>query len=427
MKVLVLGSGGREHALVWKIRQSPLVERVYCVPGNPGMAQEATLESGDILNACAMAELATRLKIDLTVVGPEAPLAAGVVDEFSARGLRIVGPSRAAAQLEASKIFAKEFMRRHKIPTADFAICDKAADIGPYLERFGLPVVLKADGLAAGKGVIVARDPETARTSAAKMLSGEMLGDAGRRLLIERFLPGEEVTFIVLADGRTVVPLAATQDHKAAFDNDLGPNTGGMGAYCDDAILPEALRARVLREIVQPTLDGMVADGMPYRGFLYFGLMIAAGVPYVLEYNARLGDPETQPLMMRMSSDLVPLLEAVANGSLAGKSVEWAPGATVCVVAASRGYPGDYEKGKIISGLAEAEAIPRVKVFHAGTKLVNGQYVTAGGRVLGITAAGAGLREAITTAYRGVEQIHFEGMHYRRDIGKKGLGKNQAA
>ena len=426
MKVLVLGSGGREHALVWKLRQSPHVEQVYCVPGNAGIADEATLERGDILCPAEMAELALRLGADLTVVGPEAPLVAGVVDEFQARGLRTLGPTRAAARLEGSKIFAKQFVERQGIPTAEFVVCEHLQDARQHLARFGFPVVLKADGLAAGKGVVVAADARQAELTLEGMLSGELVGKAGRCLVLERFLSGEEVTFTVVTDGETALALAPTQDHKPVFDNDQGPNTGGMGAYCEDAILSETLRQRILDEIVQPTLAGMAAEGTPYCGILYFGLMITAEGPCLLEYNARFGDPETQPLVMRLTSDLVPVLEAAAGGGLAAIRPEWSAGATVCVVATSGGYPGEFARDKPIAGLSEAAALPSVKVFHAGTRLCDGQYVTAGGRVLSVTASGSDLREAISRAYAAVEKIHFEGIHYRRDIGRKRLIRTPA-
>jgi len=425
MKVLVLGSGGREHALVWKLRQSPQVEQVFCVPGNAGIAQEAQLEGGNILAPAEMAALAERLDADLTVVGPEAPLVAGVVDEFQARGLRIVGPTRAAARLEGSKIFAKQFAQRHRVPTAEFVVCESLADADRHLARFGFPVVLKADGLAAGKGVVVAADERQADTTLEKMLTGELVGDAGQRVVIERFLAGEEVTFTVAADGKTALALAPTQDHKPVLDNDQGPNTGGMGAYCDDAIVSPQLRQRILDEIVHPTLAGMAAEGMPYHGILYFGLMITAQGPQLLEYNVRFGDPETQALMMRLASDLAPLLEATARGRLESMRPEWSPGATVCVVIASGGYPGEFQRDKLITGLAEAEALAGVKVFHAGTRFENDQYFTAGGRVLGVTAPGSNLRKAISRAYAAAEKIRFEGMHFRRDIGKKGLLKSR--
>jgi phosphoribosylamine--glycine ligase len=433
MKVLVLGSGGREHALVWKIRQSPLVKQVHCVPGNAGMAQDATLERGDITSPAAMAELAARLGVELTVVGPEAPLVAGVADEFAARGLPLLGPTKAAAQLEGSKIFAKQFMKRHGIPTADFVVCETAGEVEANIGGFGFPVVLKADGLAAGKGVVVAPDRDAALETARQMLSGQLVGDAGRRLLLERFLPGEEVSFIVLTDGHTMtLALPPTQDHKAVFDNDQGPNTGGMGAYCDDAILSSEMRERVMRSIVQPTVDGMRAEGAPFRGFLYCGLMMTAQGPQVLEYNVRCGDPEAQPIVMRLTTDLVPLMMAIAQTPAERQSRSGGPSATIeaqrgasaCVVLASGGYPGKYETGKVITGLEEADAHPEVKVFHAGTRRQDGNYVTAGGRVLGVTARGSDLREALERAYAAVQLIHFDGMHYRRDIGHKGLARH---
>jgi len=445
MKILLLGGGGREHALAWKLRQSARVERLYAVPGNAGMAQEAQIEQGDILDPTQMADLAQRLRAGLTMVGPEAPLVAGVVDEFQARSLPIVGPTRAAARLEGSKIFAKEFMRRHGIPTADFVVCHGPGEAHINLGCFGFPVVLKADGLAAGKGVVVAGNAAEAEATTSAMLAGQLVGEAGRRLVIERFLAGEEVTFTVLSDGRHLLALPPTQDHKAVFDDDQGPNTGGMGAYCDDAILSPELTGRIIEGIVRPTLDGMAAEGAPFRGVLYVGLMMTAAGPQVLEYNVRFGDPETQPLMLRLASDLLSLLEAAATGTLDQARPEWAPGATVCVVAASRGYPGEYQRDKPITGIEDAEALAGVKVFHAGTRLRTGtgisacaapeapgtqarmpvppEYVTAGGRVLGITAPGSSLREAIARAYAAVEKIGFEGLHCRRDIGRKGLNR----
>ncbi len=415
MKILVLGSGGREHALAWKLQQTSGGADIFCAPGSAGMAADGLrIENANITDPKAAAALAERLGVDLTVVGPEAPLVAGVADEFLARGLKIVGPTAAAARLEGSKAFAKEFMRRHGIPTADFVVVDAIDDGRRQLGRFGFPVVLKADGLAAGKGVVVARDAAEAETTLSAMLSGEMVGAAGRRVVIEQFLPGVEVTFTVIANGRTAVPLAPTQDHKAAFEGDQGPNTGGMGAYCDDSIVDAALQKRILAELVAPTLAGMAADGTPYHGVLYFGLMVGEKGPRLLEYNARFGDPETQALMTRLSSDLVPVL-------LGGTPPAWSPGATVCVVASSKGYPGAFERDKRITGLKEAARLPNVKVFHAGVRESEGSFHTSGGRVLGVTASGASLSEAITRAYAAMDRIHFEGMHYRRDIGRKGL------
>jgi phosphoribosylamine--glycine ligase len=384
------------------------------------MAGDATPlpHASDITNPAVMADLAVQLGADLTVVGPEAPLVAGVADEFLARGLKVAGASRAAARLEGSKIFAKEFMQRHKIPTAPFIIAADAASARAALDAVSFPVVIKADGLAAGKGVLIAQDRGEAVTTVEAMMAGSF-GEAGRRVVIENFIPGEEMTFMVIADGERYAALAATQDHKAAFDGDQGPNTGGMGAYCDDGIMArlggEPLRQRILHEIVEPTLAGMVADGTPYRGVLYFGLMIAAGAPHLLEYNARFGDPETQALVTRMESDIVPLLLGDFD-----QPVRWRDGASVCVVLASRGYPGGFMRGFPIYGLQDAAGLPDVKVFHAGTALEGARFVTHGGRVLGVTARGLNLSDAIARAYEAIEKIQFDGMQYRRDIGAKG-------
>jgi phosphoribosylamine--glycine ligase len=401
MNILVLGSGGREHALAWKLAQSPGVELFAC-PGNPGMAELGKC----VPQTATYLEIAEAIGADLTVVGPEAPLVAGVVDEFRARGKRIVGPDRNAAQLEGSKIFAKHFFQQRKIPTAAFLTVDNPADARKAIARFGFPVVLKADGLAAGKGVIVAQDAAEAEAAFATLRG---------RLVIEEFLSGEEVSFIALCDGRDVVPLAPTQDHKAVFDGDTGPNTGGMGAYCDSTILSETQTREVLDKVIYPTVEAT-----RFTGFLYAGLMMTAGGVKVLEFNVRLGDPETQPLMHRMASDFVPALLAAAEGNLASVKLEWRAGPSVCVVMASQGYPGQYATGRAIRGVDAAEATG-AKVFHAGTKLGPQGLETSGGRVLGVTASGGNLTEAIDRTYAGARQIHFDGMHYRRDIGRKGL------
>jgi phosphoribosylamine---glycine ligase len=396
MKILVIGSGGREHALAWKLAQSPGVE-LFAAPGNPGIRGVAT---------CVPPAGIEELRPDLTVVGPEVPLVEGIVDRFRARGLRIVGPSAAAAQLEGSKVYAKNFFVQSRIPTAEFVTVENAAEARRAMERFGYPVVLKADGLAAGKGVVIAHDRAEAESA---------LGSLKGRLVIEEFLRGEEVSFIALCDGRDAIPLAPTQDHKAVFDGDSGPNTGGMGAYSDSGILTAEQTRDILNSVILPTVERT-----KFTGFLYAGLMMTAEGPKVLEFNVRLGDPETQPLMHRMESEFVPALMAAAEGRVAAERLRWRSGPSVCVVLASAGYPGVHETGKPICGIAEAEATGAV-VFHAGTREGLDGLETAGGRVLGVTASGDDLRAAIGNAYRAVSKIGFEGMHFRRDIAKKGL------
>jgi phosphoribosylamine--glycine ligase len=405
MRILVIGSGGREHALVWKLAQSPGTQ-VFAAPGNPGMAGIATCLPVKGAGSSQLLAAAEAIDADLTVVGPEVPLVAGVVDAFRATGRPIVGPNREAAQLEGSKVFSKNFLVERNIPTAAFVTVENQTDARKALDHFGFPVVLKADGLAAGKGVVVAQDRAQAE-AALSTLAG--------RLVIEEFLRGEEVSFIALCDGRDVVPLAATQDHKAVFDGDRGPNTGGMGAYCDAAILAPSQADDILNRVILPTVE---ATG--FTGFLYAGMMMTADGPKVLEFNVRLGDPETQPLMHRMSGDFVPALMAAAEGRLAGTRLEWRAGPSVCVVMASAGYPGAYESGKAVSGIAKAEALGTV-VFHAGTRAGACGIETAAGRVLGVTASGDTLAAAIARAYQGVDAIHFDGAHFRRDIGRKGL------
>jgi len=421
MKVLVLGSGGREHALAWKLRESQLMTEIYCAPGNAGIAQEAECLPVDITNPAAMLELATTLRADLTVVGPEVALAAGVVDVFEKAGLMILGPNRAATQFESSKIFAKRFMMKHGVPTARFAVAETFEQAVRTLDEFPAPVVIKADGLAAGKGVIVAKTREEAENALDDFMRRGALGAAGERVLIEEALTGEEVSFIVLTDGRALLAFPPSQDHKALLDDDQGPNTGGMGAYSDDAILDESVRANVLRSIVNPTLAGMNADGIVFRGFLYFGLMLTADGPKVLEYNVRLGDPEAQALLMRLRSDFVELLVATHDGTLAARDPHWSPNPAICVVMASRGYPGNPETGHVITGYDLAETMGGVKVFHAGTVFRNHQLLTNGGRVLGVTVSGEDLPAAMQRVYAALNKIHFEGMHYRRDIGAKAL------
>ncbi|MCS6954313.1 MAG: phosphoribosylamine--glycine ligase [Bryobacterales bacterium] len=420
MKVLVIGSGGREHALAWKLAQSPLFDELIVAPGNAGMARCARLLTPTRFDPEGLLALAEEAGADLTVVGPEAPLVEGIADLFRSRGKLIVGPSRAAARLEGSKVFAKDCMRRWGVPTAEFRIACSFDDVRQALDFFGCPVVLKADGLAAGKGVVLADDRQEAERVAAAMLSGEFVGEAGRRLVIERRLQGEEVSFIVLTDGTRVLPLAPTQDHKAVYDGDRGPNTGGMGAYCDSRILTETETQQILDRIVYPVLEGMRAEGITFTGFLYAGLMITAEGPMVLEFNVRMGDPEAQPLVHRLESDLGEVLLELARGELRTQSLRWRPEPSVCVVLAAAGYPGTPRKGDLIAGVEEAEAAGAV-VFHAGTRLGPRGLETASGRVLGVTASGVTLPEAIQRVYAAVSKIHFEGMHYRRDIGAKGL------
>ncbi|HEV3275694.1 MAG TPA: phosphoribosylamine--glycine ligase [Terriglobia bacterium] len=424
MRILVIGSGGREHALTWKLRESLRMEEIYCAPGNAGIAQEAECVPVDVSSPAALLELANLLKADLTVVGPEAPLVAGVVDEFERAGRRVIGPSKAAARLEGSKIFAKEFMMRHGIPTARFVVADSFERAIDALSAFRCPVVIKADGLAAGKGVVIAQSVDEAAHVLDEFMRRKTLEAAGERVVIEECLAGEEISFIVLTDGQGGIDLVPTQDHKRLLDGDAGPNTGGMGAYSDDAILSQAEREQIVACVVRPTLQGLASEGIPYRGFLYCGLMMTPGGPQVLEYNVRLGDPETQPIMMRLRSDLVDLLLAARDGTLGSVEAHWTPNPSVCVVLTSAGYPGKPETGREITGYEAAETIGGVKVFHAGTTVKDHKLLNTGGRVMGVTAVGEDLPAAIQRAYAAAEKIQFEGMHYRHDIGLRGLRKN---
>jgi phosphoribosylamine---glycine ligase len=423
MKVLVLGSGGREHALVWKLRQSERVSKVYCAPGNGGIGEEAECLPVDLKNVQSMVALGERLRPDLTVVGPELPLTLGVVDELARRGLKAFGPTRAAAQLESSKSFAKEFLQRHRIPTAAYAICDSIEEVRDALGHFHAPVVVKADGLAGGKGVVIAASKEEAAGAAAQMLSGKMVGEAGTRVVLEECLKGDELSFLVLSDGERVAPLAAAQDHKRLGDGDTGPNTGGMGAYSTADIVDEKMRDWLVNHIARPVVAGMKAEGTEYKGMLYCGLMMTAKGPMVLEFNCRFGDPETQPILMRMESNLVDALEAVIDGRVSDGDFKWSSDAAVCVVMASGGYPGTFDVGKQITGLDEAAKVEDVKVFHAGTSKRDGSFYSSGGRVLGVTARAGSLQGAIERAYGACGEIKFEGMHYRKDIAGKALRK----
>ena len=421
MKVLVLGSGGREHALVWKLRQSPLVEKVYCVPGNGGIGQEAECLPGDPTNVEAIAQLAEEVGADCTVVGPEAPLIAGLVDEFEKRNLAVIGPGKEGAKLEGSKIFSKRFMERHGIPTARFGVAESIEAAVKALADFELPVVIKADGLAAGKGVKVVKTDEEATTTLDEFMRRRTMGAAGERVVIEEFLPGEEASFMVLSDGEHVLPLAPSQDHKQVFDSDRGPNTGGMGAYSEDQIITSEMRVRIMNEIVGPTFEGLSKEGITFRGILYCGLMLTPEGPKLLEYNVRLGDPEAQPILMRLHTDLMELFNGVLEGRLDTIEPRWSPDPAICVVMTSQGYPADPELGQAVAGIDDAEKVGGVKVFHAGTRLDEEGVISSGGRVLGVTAAGENLQTAIERAYEAVNRIHFEGCHFRRDIGLKGL------
>ena len=421
MKVLVVGSGGREHAIVWKLRQSPSVSQVYCVPGNAGICEEAECVFADLKSVDSLAQVASKIQPDMTVVGPELPLSLGVVDEFQRRGLRIFGPSQAAARLESSKIFAKEFMKRHNIPTAHYAICTKVQDLKDALPRFSTPIVVKADGLAAGKGVVIAKSREEAGNVAAEMLGGKMLGDAGARVVLEEFLQGDEISFLAICDGERAIPLVAAQDHKRIGDGDTGPNTGGMGAYSSPQLLDANMTEWLLAHVTRPVMAAMKSEGAPYRGVLYCGLILTARGPMVLEFNCRFGDPETQPILMRLDSDLLGAFIASTEGRLSEGDLKWSDDSTACVVMAAPGYPDNPKYGQAIHGLKEADSVPGVKVFHAGTRHTGDAFVTNGGRVLGVTARGATLKSAIDAAYHAVGKISFEGMQYRRDIGARGL------
>ncbi len=425
MKILVIGNGGREHALAWKLAQSPRVDKVFVAPGNAGTAHEPGVENVPIqpMDFAALIAFARHENVALTVVGPEAPLVGGIVDAFRAEGLRCFGPSAKAAQLEGSKAFAKDFLARHRIPTAEYRVF---AEVGPaleYIREKGAPIVIKADGLAAGKGVVVARTLAEAEAAVRDMLEGNAFGDAGARVVIEEFLEGEEASFICMVDGEHVLPMATSQDHKARDDGDQGPNTGGMGAYSPAPVVSEAVHARILREIVEPTVAGMRADGTPFTGFLYAGLMITRdGAPKVIEFNCRFGDPETQPILLRMRSDLVELVEAALDERLHEMSCEWDPRVALGVVLAAEGYPGSVRKGDVIDGL---DAVEGAKVFHAGTAERDGDVVTNGGRVLCVTALGDTVKAAQAAAYAAVAGIQWHGMFCRRDIGWRAIAREQ--
>ena len=425
MKILVIGGGGREHALAWKVAQSARVDKVYVAPGNAGTAGENRLENVavDAEDIDALLAFALKEKIDITIVGPEAPLVAGVVDRFQASGLRIFGPRAAAAQLEGSKAFSKDFLARHHIPTAAYGNFTDLDQAVAYIRQQGAPIVVKADGLAAGKGVILAQTEQEAIDACRDMLAGNAFGEAGHRVVVEEYLSGEEASFIVMVDGEHVLPLASSQDHKARDDGDSGPNTGGMGAYSPAAVVTDDMHRRIMDEVIWPTVQGMAADGKPYSGFLYAGIMIAPdGSPRVLEYNVRFGDPETQPILLRLKSDLLELCEAALDQRLHQVQAEWDSRASLGVVLAAGGYPGHYEKGQVISGL-DAVHGDDVRVFHAGTRLQNGNIVTSGGRVLCVCALGDDVAAAQRRAYAAVDKISWKDVYYRRDIGHRAIAR----
>ena len=426
MKVLVIGGGGREHALAWKLAQSPRVAEVFVAPGNAGTALENNVTNIDlsVSDLDGLVRFAESNAIDYTVVGPEAPLVGGLVDRFEAKGLRCFGPKADCARLEGSKAFTKEFLNRHNIPTAAYGTFTDVDQALAYLDDVGAPIVIKADGLAAGKGVILAETLDEAKSSVKDMLQGNQFGDAGRRVVIEEFLTGEEASFIVMVDGTDVLPLASSQDHKAAYEGDTGPNTGGMGAYSPAPVVDQNCHNRIMSQVIKPTIHGLAADGLKYRGFLYAGIMVTAdGTPKVLEYNCRFGDPETQPILFRLKSDLLDLIEAACHGSLADQIALWDSRAALGVVMAASGYPGDYPKGATIT---LGQDIEDTKVFHAGTGMNRNRPVTSGGRVLCVTALGSGVTEAQTKAYERLKTVQFEGAEYRTDIGYRAVAREKA-
>jgi phosphoribosylamine---glycine ligase len=424
MKVLILGSGGREHALAWAVARSPRVTEVVCAPGNGGIAQIARCIPVDLKNLDDMIRLVESEAPALTIVGPELPLSLGIVDALQARSLRVFGPTQAAARLESSKAFAKQFMKRHQIPTAKYSVCTSAAELDDAVGLFHPPIVVKADGLAAGKGVIVCESRNIALEAAHGLFKGSLLGDPSQQIVLEEFLEGEEISFLCLSDGTHVVPLAPAQDHKRIGEYDTGPNTGGMGVYSTDTMLELHMTEWILHHIAEPTIRGMAEECTPFVGVLYCGLMMTPRGPEVLEYNARFGDPETQAILPRLESDLLEALEACIDGRLDQSVMKWCPGASACVVASSAGYPAAYKTGFPISGLTNAAQVPSVHVFHSGTARLASQLVTSGGRVLGVAAQGDSLREALSRAYQALAEVQFEGIYFRRDIGYRALRKN---
>ena len=423
MKVLIFGSGGREHALAWAIAKSERVTEIVCAPGNGGMAAIARLAPVSLSDLDGMVRVAVEEHADLTVVGPELPLSLGLADALQARGLKVFGPTKAAAMLESSKSFAKRFLQRHKIPTANYAVCKSLAEVEKAIELFHAPIVVKADGLAAGKGVVICQSKRAAVEAASGLFSGKLLGSQEQHLVIEEFLVGDEVSFLCLTDGFHVAPLVPAQDHKRVGEGDTGPNTGGMGVYSTDSILEPEMQEWILHHIARPAVEGMAQEETPFVGVLYIGLMMTARGPQVLEFNARFGDPETQAILLRLESDLLGALEACVEGRLSETEFRWKPGASACVIASSGGYPGSYQTGYEITGLEDAAKVPGVQIFHSGTALVGGTLRTSGGRVLGVSAAADTLAEALARAYEAIERIQFEAIYFRRDIGNRALKK----
>jgi len=421
MKVLVIGGGGREHAIVWKLAQSRHVDKIYCAPGNAGIAEIAECIDIGMNDFDELINLVRYEWIDLTIVGPEDPLSRGIADAFEKEGRKILAPVKAAVQLEASKVFSKEFMRRHRIPTAEYKVFASYLHAEDYVRMKGAPIVIKAEGLAAGKGVVVAATTDEAVAALKRIMKEREFGDAGNRVIVEECLQGEEASFMAFTDGRTIVPMVSSQDHKRVFDDDKGPNTGGMGAYSPAPVITGELETLVMEKVMQPTIYGLREEGIKYKGVLYAGLMIKDGNPWVLEFNCRLGDPETQPVLARLDSDLVDVAMAISDERLSDIKVEWKKDAAVCVVLTSGGYPGKYEKGKVISGLDTAAGLGDVLLFHAGTEFSGGDVVTNAGRVLGVTATGRNIKAAQEQAYKAVGQIYFEGVHYRKDIANRAL------
>lgn len=421
MKVLVIGSGGREHALVWKITQSPKVSKVYCAPGNAGISRLAQCVNIDADSIEKLVDFAQKEKIDLTVVGPELPLSQGIVNEFNKQGLRIFGPSKEAAEIESSKVFSKYLLKKYHIPTANYQVFQNSKKALDYIKQKTFPLVIKADGLAAGKGVFIVKNFVQAKDALDALMEEKKFGEAGRQVIIEEFLEGEEVSILAFCDGKTVVPMVSSQDHKKIFDNDLGPNTGGMGAYSPVPFYPDEFEKRVLEEILKPTVKGLQNEGKEYKGVLYAGLILTKEGPKVLEFNARFGDPETQVILPRLKTDLIDILNAVIEDRLHKINIQWEDNTAVCVVVASGGYPGKYQKGKVISGLQRLEKMKSIIAFHAGTKFQDNQVITSGGRVLGITAWDETIYKAKERAYKGVKEIYFEDMYYRKDIAAKAI------